>query len=78
MNLFLKYNRAINYERYQLKTPPDKYLAPNSLNIDYTDDESMVTESDEEGYNLLTNQMKKTFYRVDRVNLYSNPNKPAL
>ena len=49
MNLFLKYNRAINNEIYQLKNPPDKYLASNSLNIDYTDDESMVTESDEEG-----------------------------
>ena len=49
MNLFLKYNlRAINYEIYQLKIPPDEYLAPNSLNRDYTDDdsddESMVTD----------------------------------
>ena len=45
--------RAINYEIYQLKTPPDEYLAPTSLNRDYTDDdsddESMVTESYEEG-----------------------------
>ena len=45
--------RAINYEIDQLKTPPDEYLAPNSLNRDYTDDDSddvrMVTESAEEG-----------------------------
>ena len=41
MNLFLKYNlRAINYEIDQLKTPLDEYLAPNSLNRDYTDDDS--------------------------------------
>ena len=54
MKLFLKYNlTAINYEIDQLKTPPDEYLAPNSLNRDYTDDDSdeksMVTESNEEG-----------------------------
>ena len=53
MNLFLKYNlRSINYEINWLKTPPDENLAPNSLYRDYTnddsDDESMVTESNEE------------------------------
>ena len=54
MNLFLiMYSlRAINCKIDQLKTPPDEYLFPNSLNRDYTDDESdnknMVTESDEE------------------------------
>ena len=46
---------------------------------DDSDDESMVTESGEEGSeNSLTNQMRKTFYRVDCVNLYSSPNKLAL
>ena len=85
MNLFLKNNsRTINYEIDQLKPPPDEHLAPNSLSRDYTDDDSddenMVTESDEEGIrnNSLTNQMRKTFYRVDCVNLYSNPNNPAI
>ena len=38
--------RAIDYKMDQLKTTPDEYLAPNSLNRDYTDvysdDESMV------------------------------------
>ena len=80
--------RAINYEIDQMKTPPDENLAPNSLNRDYTDDHD--SESDDESivtkflmkrairYNSLTDQMRKTFYRVDRVNLYYNPNKPAL
>ena len=35
MNLFLKYYlRAINNEIDQLKTPPDEYLSPYSLNRD--------------------------------------------
>ena len=50
MNL---YNlRAIDYEINQLKTRPDENLAPNSLNRDYTDNNSdevsMATESDED------------------------------
>ena len=57
MNLCLKYNLRNKYLRHfdmnQLKTPPNEYLAPNSLNKDYNDDDSdvqsMVTESDEEG-----------------------------
>ena len=43
------------------------------------DDERMVTESGEEGSeNSQTNQMRKTFYRVECVNIYSSPNKLAL
>ena len=46
---------------------------------DDSDNENMVTESGEEGSeNSLTNQMRKTFYMVDYVNLYSSPNKQAL
>ena len=66
INLIIKYNgKAINYEIYQLKFPPDGYwlyyLAPNKLN---KDDESMVTESNERQLDLLTSQIMRTSRRV--------------
>ena len=51
INLFRKYNlRTVNYEIYQLETPPDTWPQTAWTETDYdSDDESMVTEFDEEG-----------------------------